>query len=286
MRQEQRFAELLIGIACAMEAWESLWLAIDFLIEQQRQFVAGWTETVRSRGHQPNSPVRGVLGLAEAEARTGIKHQQVSRWRGLLAPDQIDRYRQRLEAKAKEEAGLLPAKSHRTLGTGDNEWFTPPQYIDAAKKVFGGEIDLDPATHEKAQKRINAKEYYTLEKNGLKQQWSGRVWLNPPYGRIQVAEFTTKLINHYQCGDVSAAILLTHNYTDTRWFHAAAAACDLICFTSGRVAFEDITGETCVPAQGQAFCYFGAGADGQLLFAETFGAIGFVVAKPIFVGVP
>jgi hypothetical protein len=38
-------------------------------------------------------------------------------------------------------AELMPAENHRAEGTGENEWFTPAQYIEAARAVMG-EIDL------------------------------------------------------------------------------------------------------------------------------------------------
>lgn len=273
---EQDLAKRLVKLSVAIRDWEKLLLAIDFQLAQQHQFVAWWDEGVRSKGRPVNAHVRGQLSQAEAEARTGIANQQVSRWRGLLSSNQIGAYRQRLRDAAYKEAGILPRASHRTLGTGDIEWFTPSAYVDAARAVLG-EIDLDPATHPKAQKWIKAKQFFTRTEDGLKQAWHGRVWLNPPYGRIEVVKFVNKLIDHYQSKEVTAAILLTHNYTDTKWFHAAAAACQMICFTRGRISFEDNTGETCVPAQGQAFFYFGAEAH---RFAERFQPIGFL-AEPV-----
>lgn len=274
---EQDLAQRLIKLAAAIKDWDKMLLAVDLQLMQQQQFVEWWQVGVRSAHRPVTSQAHGQLSQSDAEARTGVRHQQVSRWRGWLGDDQIEAYRQRLRDVAFREAGILPKSSHRTLGTGDNEWFTPPLYVELAKSVLG-EIDLDPATHPKAQKRIKAKQFYTLAQDGLKQDWSGRVWLNPPYGRSDLPPFVDKLVNHYERRDVSAAILLTHNYSDTRWFHAAAAASSMMCFTSGRINFEDSTGETCVPAQGQTFFYFGADTD---RFNKHFGAVGFIATAVV-----
>ena len=57
---------------------------------------------------------------------------------------------------------------------------TPREWIDRARAVLGG-IDVNPASSELAQKTVNAQEYFDKERNGLRQVWRGRVWLNPPY---------------------------------------------------------------------------------------------------------
>jgi ParB family chromosome partitioning protein len=159
-----------------------------------------------------------------------------------------------------------------TFGTSENEWFTPPPYIAAARAVMG-EIDLDPATHPIAQQTIQAISHYTVDENGLAQEWRGRVWLNPPYEQPLIAQFVAKLLQELRTRRVEQAILLTHNYTDTAWFHDAEAGADLICFTRGRVKFVDPDGDECAPTQGQAFFYFGPATD---RFRETFSAFGFV----------
>lgn len=63
------------------------------------------------------------------------------------------------------------------------EHFTPPSYVEAARKALGG-IDLDPATCLLANEYIRAKRIYTAEDNGFLKPWKARrVFLNPPGGK-------------------------------------------------------------------------------------------------------
>ena len=176
---------------------------------------------------------------------------------------------------AYRKAELAPSENHRAEGTGENEWFTPPRHLAAARAVFG-EIDLDPATHAAAQETVQATEYFTQEADGLTQPWHGRVWLNPPYAQPAIGNFVEKLVAEYAAGRVTDAIMLTHNYTDTGWFHLAAASAAAICLTRGRIRFVDAAGSECSPTQGQAFFYYG---DDVPKFAETFGGFGLVVVR-------
>jgi phage N-6-adenine-methyltransferase len=159
-----------------------------------------------------------------------------------------------------------------TTGTGENEWFTPKQYIKLARDVLGT-IDLDPASSEKAQKVVKAEKYFTKDDSGLENEWKGRVWLNPPYAQPLISEFVTKLITEVSVGRVSEAILLTHNYTDTSWFHQAAGISSAICFTRGRIQFYNAQGEIAAPTQGQAFFYYGRNVK---KFVKVFSDTGFI----------
>jgi hypothetical protein len=136
-----------------------------------------------------------------------------------------------------------------------------------------GGIDLDPATHIAAQHTVKATQYYTAQDDGLRLSWHGRVWLNPPYAQPYIAQFVAKLVAELVPGSVSQAILLTHNYTDTTWFHHAEASAALLCFTRGRIRFIDIDGSLCAPTQGQAFFYFGSEIE---KFRDVFSKFGFV----------
>ena len=157
--------------------------------------------------------------------------------------------------------------------TGENEWFTPAEYVEKARETLG-RIDLDPASHVLAQKTVRATAFYTAAENGLTQPWSGRVWLNPPYSRELMSPFVDKFLSEYARGAIEQAILLTHDYTDTGWFHAAARAARAICLARTRIHFLAPSGEECSPRRGQTFFYFGRD-DGA--FRRAFSDIGLIM---------
>lgn len=74
----------------------------------------------------------------------------------------------------------------------DPDWYSPKDYVEAARHVMG-QIDLDPASDEKANVVIQAKTFYTKEMNGLQKMWNGRVFLNPPGGMVN--QFWLKLMD-------------------------------------------------------------------------------------------
>jgi len=70
----------------------------------------------------------------------------------------------------------------RRVNTLSQSWCTPPKYVNAIKRFWNGEIDLDPCSNEFS--IVHAKTEYTLPDNdGLKQDWNfKRIYVNPPYG--------------------------------------------------------------------------------------------------------
>lgn len=251
--------------------WPALEDAVDQKIAEQKMFLAWWQGNV-ARAGQPkkNSPRTRLILCDEAEKLTGLKHQRVSDLGKKLKKE--DKYRIKLLGAGYKAALLDAAENHRAEGTGENEWFTPEKYIEAARKVMGG-IDLDPASNPIAQDWIRATKFFTRADNGLAQQWHGRIWLNPPYAQPLIWQFCEKLVEELSSGRVDQAILLTHNYTDTAWFHHAEQCASLICFTRGRIPFVDDDGEDCAPTQGQAFFYYGDKGDE---FRTVFTEFGFI----------
>ena len=213
----------------------------------------------------PNAPpTLADLGI---EKKTSMIAQKIAK----LAPEKLEILRAATTTMA---AALREAEqhNHRAQGTGENEWYTPPEHIEAARELLGV-IDLDPASSAKAQTVVKAAKFYTLADDGLKHNWHGRVWLNPPYAQPAIQRFAEMMVQEFNAGRVSEAVMLTHNYTDTEWFHIAESACSAICFTRGRIAFLDPNGKKAAPTQGQAFFYYGKR---RKEFAKVFDQFGFV----------
>jgi hypothetical protein len=123
--------------------------------------------------------------------------------------------------------GLLGGEDLRGEGSRQaaTRWLTPRPIVEAL-----GAFDLDPCgapDHELAAKT------YLLEhgEDGLTLPWSGRVWLNPPYGR-QAVPFLERMAEH---GDGIALIFArTETAMFQRYVWQAATA---ILFLSKRITF-------------------------------------------------
>lgn len=172
-------------------------------------------------------------------------------------------------AKAMDKPAAVP---HVANNSGNNEWYTPPEIVDAARKVLGG-IDCDPASCEKANETVRARKYYSASDCGLSAiKWGARVWMNPPYAQPLCAQFCESLVERFNRGDVRAAIVLVNNATETAWFDKLASAASAVCFLRGRVKFLDANGEPKgTPLQGQCVLYFGDEPRG---FLQQFASLG------------
>jgi len=176
------------------------------------------------------------------------------------------------EAEAKSKPKVEEKKAHVAQNSGNNEWYTPAPFIEAARRVFGG-FDLDPASSEIANRTVKAEQIFTAENDGLKQDWPiGRIWMNPPYAQPLMGQFASKFASEIRRG--SSGIVLVNNATETAWFQEMAAECSAICFPKSRIRFLDPEGNPGAPLQGQAIIYCGPDA-GE--FEREFCAFGLVV---------
>lgn len=106
---------------------------------------------------------------------------------------------------------------------GTNTWLTPLPIVMSL-----GDFDLDPCGFPGHQ---TAKKLVCLPEDGLEADWSGRVWLNPPYGN-EAKIWMQRLADH------GNGIALIFARTDTQWFfdHVWDRA-DAVLFLRGRISF-------------------------------------------------
>ena len=137
-----------------------------------------------------------------------------------------------------------------------------------------GGIDTDPASCEAANATVKAVTYYDLKSDGLKKKWFGRVFMNPPYAQPLIAEFSRAVASKYSNGEISEAIILVNNATETEWFGDMVKQSAAVCFPKGRIKFVDKNGNPGgAPLQGQAILYMGKN---KAKFATSFAGFGWV----------
>lgn len=93
-----------------------------------------------------------------------------------------------------------------------------------------GPFDLDPCADAR-QPWPTANRHIILPEDGLAAEWSGRVWLNPPFDRYQVGRWVEKLAYH------GTGTLLIHARVETRWFSEVWKGADLVLFLGHRIKF-------------------------------------------------
>ena len=121
-------------------------------------------------------------------------------------------------------------------GMGKEEWLTPKGLVDLL-----GPFDLDPC-FSNPRPWNTARKHYGIEEDGLKQDWQGFVWCNPPYG-TKTGAWLQKASKHNDC------ICLIFARTDTKMFqeHVFPKASALF-FWRGRLKFCDVHGKAGGPA--------------------------------------
>jgi hypothetical protein len=148
--------------------------------------------------------------------------------------------------------------SHTLPNNGlTNTWITPKYITDAL-----GSFDLDPCAHTDMPYSL-AKNNYTINDDGLKQEWTGRVWMNPPYGR-ETAHWLKKLSEHNN----GTALVFARTETKMffRWVWPYASA---ILFFDGRLFFYDENGNKASGNAGGPSCLIAYGENDAIRLQES-----------------
>lgn len=134
-------------------------------------------------------------------------------------------------------------------------WATPQDFFDKLNEEFNFELDVC-ANDENAK----CARYFTETEDGLKQNWNGVCWMNPPYGRV-IGDWVKKAYEASLGG--ATVVCLLPSRTDTRWWHDYCMKGE-IRLIKGRLKFGDSTNSAPFPS---AIVIFGEKAQTNKLIA-------------------
>jgi ParB family chromosome partitioning protein len=250
-------------------------------LQAQREFVAQYQILY------PHGGSRKILGELQDDSAVvlnsekwclsfGFHIRTVERWGNLL--DEVEYLDQR-QVIVKRCWRLAELWQSAIYSSASVEWYTPPRYLEAAREVLG-EIDLDPASSAQANVVVRATQFFSMEDDGLAQDWFGRVFMNPPYGKTAdggslAGAFCNKAIEQYQAGSIEAGIILVNLLPSQAW---QASLYDYpVCLVDHRIQFVSADGEeNKSPTFQNVFTYLGSD---EQRFAEVFSKIGYVMRR-------
>lgn len=264
-KARQRLLTVAAELAKDARDWSRLEAVIGQKIDDQRRFVAWWEGAVTvghgaGRGNKKISDLKS-FSRDDAERQTGITAVQVSRWRKRLA--EPDAYLAMLAGAVRSKADAA-ARMDVHFSSDSPEWNTPQGIINAVIECLGA-IDLDPCSNSVESPNVPCAKCFTQADDGLSQEWAGRVYMNPPYGR-EIGPWVEKLVSEHTSGRVTQAIALVPARVDTDWFRRFRDYA--VCFVSHRLNFSDHDNSAPFPS---ALVYLGGDID---TFYDAFAGVG------------
>jgi hypothetical protein len=109
-------------------------------------------------------------------------------------------------------------------------WFTPQSFFNKYNEIYKFELDVCAIPE-----NTKCEKYFTPEIDGLKQEWNGICWMNPPYGRT-IKHWVKKAYESSVNG--ATVVCLLPARTDTSWWHDYCIK-GQIEFIRGRLKFGD-----------------------------------------------
>jgi ParB family chromosome partitioning protein len=218
----------------------------EILAELRGQFNANEWYAELDRLKIPHSTARRLIAKFKTPAREFNAHLSVT------GQDLEENLAGHFAGESDGDDGL----AHVGRATGNSEWYTPRPLVEAVRQVLGT-IDMDPCSCAQAQEVVRATTFFSKSDDGLSKDWRGKLFMNPPYSHPLIDRFVEKLLQHYDRGDIPAAVALTNNGTETEVIGRLAAAASALCFPSPRVKFLNEKGEQGSPLQGQVLCFLG-----------------------------
>lgn len=147
--------------------------------------------------------------------------------------------------------------THQSAAMAKDEWLTPPEIIKAL-----GNFDLDPCSPVD-RPWDTASLHFSVLDDGLSQEWSGRVWMNPPYGQF-VDDWMKKLADHGN----GIALIFARTETET-WFNWIWPRANAILFLQGRLFFHHVSGQRAKHNSGAPSALIAYGQENAFLLSES-----------------
>lgn len=168
----------------------------------------------------------------------------------------------------------------RKIKTLNKDWCTPKKYVDAVRKFFGGEIDLDPCSSKCS--IVGAKTEYMLpDKDGLKLSWNYRtIYVNPPYGidyerKTRIIDWIRKCEEAYRVYGSEVLALIPVAVNTAHWKNYIFGKANSICFLADTRLKFIINGDDKNKGAPMAcaIVYWGVDSDKFYKVFSKFGAI-------------
>ncbi|MGP0003046.1 MAG: DNA N-6-adenine-methyltransferase [Acetobacteraceae bacterium] len=159
------------------------------------------------------------------------------------------------DAPTARNKGLL-TPSWQRFKVSDDEYGTPQALFDHYDRIYHFTFDVCSTPQ-----LAKCKKFYTLEQDGLQQEWIGVCWMNPPYSALR--KWVKKAYEAAKNGAVVVALLPM--FTDAAWFHDYASHATIEVL-KGRLQFANRTDNGYTPFGHGIFVFRGKSArvDNQL----------------------
>jgi hypothetical protein len=177
------------------------------------------------------------------------------------------------------EGGTMTGKADFAATQGKSvEAYTPREWWQRCIDVMG-KIDCDPASD--PEMHIPAGVHYTKNENGLRQEWNGKTYLNPPFGRgikdwfekARVEMDAGRCIELIICWKAALETEATQTIINAQQYQLSAVPTSRISFHAGNVIggeFPKKRGGGASATFTPIFHYLG---NNPVLFAQVFGQV-------------
>jgi hypothetical protein len=151
----------------------------------------------------------------------------------------------------------MSLSGHQSAAMKNDEWLTPPEIVRAL-----GAFDLDPCSPI-VRPWDTAARHFNVNDDGLLQEWAGRVWCNPPFGR-EAIKWLRRMAHH------GNGIALIPARTETEMFYETVwGAADAVLFIKGRPHFHRVDGSRAAFNSGAPICLVAYGVHNVAALARS-----------------